>query len=272
MFLPWSATWWARSPPDTILTKNSLMENLGQDYVRTAFAKGLTERRVIFVHALRNSLIPIVTGLGHVISLILAGSFLIERVFNIDGMGYLGYTAIPAARLPVASRHRRHQQPADARRQHPVGHRLRGGRSAHPVQMTDPVRPVSVCRPMRPSPQRRSPTTLPYRRRSFPVPGGHLTPRTAPSHRDRCFDDGCGSSGGFAAAITRSADRVRVLLSFLPAAARQQHRAGREVQGRYYLPLASYHAAPSSARTPSASRTTGRSSSSSPRRTRATGC
>ncbi|MBF8299889.1 MAG: Peptide transporter permease, partial [Acidobacteria bacterium] len=48
----------------TILTKNSLLENLGQDYVRTAFAKGLDERRVIFVHALRNSLIPLATGLG----------------------------------------------------------------------------------------------------------------------------------------------------------------------------------------------------------------
>ena len=42
----------------TILTKNSLMENMAQDYVRTAFAKGLPKRRVIFVHALRNSLIP----------------------------------------------------------------------------------------------------------------------------------------------------------------------------------------------------------------------
>jgi microcin C transport system permease protein len=87
---------------ETILTKNSLMENLGQDYVRTAFAKGLSERRVIFVHALRNSLIPLVTGLGHAISLILAGSFLIERVFNIDGMGYLGYTAILQRDYPVA--------------------------------------------------------------------------------------------------------------------------------------------------------------------------
>ena len=86
----------------TILTKNSLLENLGQDYVRTAFAKGLTERRVIFVHALRNSLIPIATGLGHVIGLILAGSFLIERVFNIDGMGYLGYTSILQRDYPVA--------------------------------------------------------------------------------------------------------------------------------------------------------------------------
>jgi microcin C transport system permease protein len=86
----------------TILTKNSLMENLAQDYVRTAFAKGLSERRVIFMHALRNSLIPLVTGLGNAISLVLAGSFLIERVFNIDGMGYLGYTAILQRDYPVA--------------------------------------------------------------------------------------------------------------------------------------------------------------------------
>jgi microcin C transport system permease protein len=86
----------------TILMKNSLMENLGQDYVRTAYAKGLSERRVIFVHALRNSLIPVVTGLGNVISIFLAGSFLIEKVFNIDGMGYLGYTSILQRDYPVA--------------------------------------------------------------------------------------------------------------------------------------------------------------------------
>jgi len=86
----------------TILMKNSLMENLGQDYVRTAFAKGLDERRAVFVHALRNSMIPIATGLGHFISLILAGSFLIERVFNIDGMGLLGYTSILQRDYPVA--------------------------------------------------------------------------------------------------------------------------------------------------------------------------
>jgi microcin C transport system permease protein len=86
----------------TILTKNSLMENMSQDYVRTAFAKGLSKRRVIFVHALRNSLIPLATGLGGVFSLILAGSFLIEKVFNIDGMGYLGYTSILQRDYPVA--------------------------------------------------------------------------------------------------------------------------------------------------------------------------
>jgi microcin C transport system permease protein len=102
MFLPVLCYMVGSFATETILMKNSLMENLGQDYVRTAFAKGLSERRVIFVHALRNSLIPIVTGLGHVISLVLAGSFLIERVFNIDGMGYLGYTAILQRDYPVA--------------------------------------------------------------------------------------------------------------------------------------------------------------------------
>jgi microcin C transport system permease protein len=62
----------------------------------------LPEKRVIFVHALRNSLIPLVTGIGNAISLVMAGSFLIERVFNIDGMGYLGYNAILQRDYPVA--------------------------------------------------------------------------------------------------------------------------------------------------------------------------
>ena len=86
----------------TVLMKNSLMENLGKDYVRTAFAKGLTERRVVFVHVLRNSLIPIATGLGHAIGLIMAGSYLIEKVFDIDGIGLLGYTSLLNRDYPVA--------------------------------------------------------------------------------------------------------------------------------------------------------------------------
>lgn len=78
----------------TILTKNSLLENLSADYVRTAFAKGLSEKRVIFIHALRNSMIPIATGLGHAFSIVLAGSYLIEKVFTINGMGLLGYESL----------------------------------------------------------------------------------------------------------------------------------------------------------------------------------
>ena len=86
----------------TVLMKNSLLENLGQDYVRTAFAKGLSEKVVIFKHALRNSLIPIATGLGHLFSLVLAGSYLIEKAFNIRGMGMLGYMSILNRDYPIA--------------------------------------------------------------------------------------------------------------------------------------------------------------------------
>jgi microcin C transport system permease protein len=85
----------------TIVTKNALLENIGQDYVRTAFAKGLSPRRVIFVHAMRNSLIPLATGLGNALSVLMAGSYLIEAVFNIDGIGYFGYRAIVARDYPV---------------------------------------------------------------------------------------------------------------------------------------------------------------------------
>ena len=85
----------------TILMKNSLLENLNQDYILTAFSKGLSSRVVVYKHALRNSLIPLATGFGHFISIILAGSFLIEKVFNIDGMGLLGYTSIVDRDYPV---------------------------------------------------------------------------------------------------------------------------------------------------------------------------
>ena len=78
----------------TVLMKNSLLENLSQDYVRTAFAKGLTEKRVIFYHAVRNSLIPLATGIGGIIGIIFAGSFLIEKTFGIDGIGLLGFYAL----------------------------------------------------------------------------------------------------------------------------------------------------------------------------------
>ena len=78
----------------TVLMKNSLLENLSQDYVRTAFAKGLSEKRVIFKHAVRNSLIPLATGIGGIIGVFLAGSYLIEKTFGIDGFGLLGFNAL----------------------------------------------------------------------------------------------------------------------------------------------------------------------------------
>jgi microcin C transport system permease protein len=78
----------------TILMKNSLMENLSQDYVRTAFSKGLSEKTVIVYHAVRNSLIPLATGIGGLIGIFLASSYLIEKVFGIDGIGMLTFKAI----------------------------------------------------------------------------------------------------------------------------------------------------------------------------------
>lgn len=85
----------------TFLMKNTLMDNLATDYVRTAIAKGLSFKRAVFRHALRNSLIPMATGFGNIISVILSGSFLIEKVFNINGMGLLGYEAVVERDYPV---------------------------------------------------------------------------------------------------------------------------------------------------------------------------
>lgn len=85
----------------TFLMKNTLMDNLAADYVRTAIAKGLPFRKAVLRHALRNSLIPVATSFGNNISVILSGSFLIEKVFNINGMGLLGYEAVVERDYPV---------------------------------------------------------------------------------------------------------------------------------------------------------------------------
>lgn len=69
------------------LTRTSLMENLRADYVRTAVAKGLPRRRVVGVHTLRNSLIPVVTDLGVSFGILLGGAVVTETIFNIPGIG-----------------------------------------------------------------------------------------------------------------------------------------------------------------------------------------
>ena len=85
----------------TILMKNSLLENLSQDYVRTAFAKGLSEKRVIWVHTVRNSIIPIASGIGYIIATFIAGSYFIEMIFNINGFGKMGFQAILDRDYPI---------------------------------------------------------------------------------------------------------------------------------------------------------------------------
>lgn len=78
----------------TLLMKNSLMEEIKRDYIRTARAKGLSEKAVYFKHALRNALIPIVTGIGGFLGVFFAGSLLIEKIFQLDGIGLLGFNSI----------------------------------------------------------------------------------------------------------------------------------------------------------------------------------
>ena len=78
----------------TIMMKSSMLDVVQLDYVRTAKAKGLGNKAVYMKHALRNALIPIVTGMSGILSLFFTGSILIEMIFNIDGMGLLGFTAV----------------------------------------------------------------------------------------------------------------------------------------------------------------------------------
>jgi peptide/nickel transport system permease protein len=81
--------------------RSSMLENARQDYIRTARAKGLSERVVILKHMLRNSLIPMVTLLAGILPALIGGAVIIETIFSIPGIGQLGYQAILARDYPV---------------------------------------------------------------------------------------------------------------------------------------------------------------------------
>jgi oligopeptide transport system permease protein len=83
------------------LTRTSLMENLRADYVRTAAAKGLTRSRIVGVHTLRNSLIPVITNLGIDLGVLMSGAVVTEGIFNVNGVGRLVFYAIAAGEAPV---------------------------------------------------------------------------------------------------------------------------------------------------------------------------
>lgn len=76
------------------LTRASLLQVIREDYIRTARAKGLQERVVVIVHALKNSLIPVVTVLGPLLAIVVTGTFVIEQIFGIPGMGKHFITSI----------------------------------------------------------------------------------------------------------------------------------------------------------------------------------
>ena len=85
----------------TRYTRSAMLETLGQDFVRTARGKGLAERRVIVAHALRNSLITVVTLVGVLIPILLSGSVVVETVFAVPGMGRLAVSAALTRDYPV---------------------------------------------------------------------------------------------------------------------------------------------------------------------------
>lgn len=78
----------------TLLMKNSILEELGKDYMRTALAKGMSFPKALVRHALRNALIPLATRASEIFTLMFAGALLIEKVFDIDGMGLLYYNSM----------------------------------------------------------------------------------------------------------------------------------------------------------------------------------
>jgi peptide/nickel transport system permease protein len=101
LLLPWFTLAAVTAAAYTRLTRGSMLDVLGEDYIRTARAKGLPERRVIFRHGLRAGLTPIVTQFGIDLGTLIGGALITEVVFSIPGMGYEAYRAITSNDLPI---------------------------------------------------------------------------------------------------------------------------------------------------------------------------
>lgn len=83
------------------LMRSSMLEVIGQDYMRTARAKGVSQFKSIFKHALRNAILPVITYLGPLLASLMTGSFIVEKIFNIPGLGYEFVGAITARDYPM---------------------------------------------------------------------------------------------------------------------------------------------------------------------------
>jgi peptide/nickel transport system permease protein len=101
MILPWITLATVQAAVYTRLSRGSLLDTLGEDYIRTARAKGLPERRVLFRHAVRAALTPVVSQLGVDVGTLLGGVVVTETVFGIGGLGQDSVTAIVQGNLPV---------------------------------------------------------------------------------------------------------------------------------------------------------------------------
>jgi peptide/nickel transport system permease protein len=101
LILPWFTLALISAAAYTRLTRGSLLEVLGEDYIRTARSKGLTERRVIYRHGLRSALTPVVSQFGIDLGVLLGGAIITEQVFGMPGLGWTAVNAIEAQDLPV---------------------------------------------------------------------------------------------------------------------------------------------------------------------------
>jgi peptide/nickel transport system permease protein len=101
MILPWIALATVSAAVYSRLSRGSLIDTMSEDYIRTARAKGLSERRVVFRHGLRSALTPVVSQLGVDVGTLLGGVVVIEAVFGIGGIGSDSVAAIDQGNLPV---------------------------------------------------------------------------------------------------------------------------------------------------------------------------
>ncbi len=101
MILPWITLAAVQAAVYTRLSRGSLIDTLGEDYIRTARAKGLSERRVVYRHGLRAALTPVVSQLGVDVGALLGGVIVVEQVFGLSGLGQDSVQAIDTGNLPV---------------------------------------------------------------------------------------------------------------------------------------------------------------------------
>ena len=101
LIMPWLVVAAGTAAIYARLIRGSLLETMGEDYIRTARAKGLTERSVVLRHGLRSAINPIVTVLGIDIAVLLGSAVLVETVFDIPGIGRLNYVAITHSDYPI---------------------------------------------------------------------------------------------------------------------------------------------------------------------------
>lgn len=101
MILPWIGLAFLMVATYTRLTRGSMLDVMGEDYIRTARSKGISERRVVFRHGLRSALTPVVTQFGIDVGALIGSTIVIERVFGLQGVGQLVYQSINLGDTPV---------------------------------------------------------------------------------------------------------------------------------------------------------------------------